>query len=129
MTLVNSTAISKLNDFTTKYLLEGIIGVIDKAIDLNENSQADLESHIAFLESPDAAASMGVNKADIKVDDIRDRLGDLQENKELLVKLRTIEVKAFVKEVGVPYYKWNKGLSIAENVKEKLRIQKLRLTK
>ena len=117
MTLVNSTAISKLNDFTTKYLLEGIIGVIDKAIDLNENSQADLESHIAFLESPDAAASMGVNKADIKVDDIRDRLGDLQENKELLVKLRTIEVKAFVKEVGVPYYKWNKGLSIAEKVK------------
>ena len=129
MTLVNSTAISKLNDFTTKYLLEGIIGVIDKAIDLNENSQADLESHIAFLESPDAAVSMGVNKADIKVEDFQARLGDLQEIKEVLVKLRAIEVSAFVKKVGVPYYKWNKTLSIEENVKAKRRIQKLRLTK
>tara|TARA_R100000458_G_scaffold12160_1_gene9996 strand:- start:216 stop:605 length:390 start_codon:yes stop_codon:yes gene_type:complete len=129
MTLVNSTAISKLNDFTTKYLLEGIIGVIDKAIDLNENSQADLESHIAFLESPDASASMGVNKADIKVEDFKDRLGDLQEIKDVLVKLKAIEVAAFVKKVGVPYYKWNKTLSIEENVKAKRRIQKLRLTK
>tara|TARA_R100000742_G_C4239236_1_gene59247 strand:- start:252 stop:641 length:390 start_codon:yes stop_codon:yes gene_type:complete len=128
MTLVNSTAISKLNDFTTKYLLEGIIGVIDKAIDLNDNSQADLESHIAFLESPDASASMGVNKADIKVEDFKDKLGDLQEIKEVLVKLKAIEVTAFVKKVGVPYYKWNKGLSIEENVKAKRRIQKLRLT-
>ena len=121
--------VSKLNDFTTKYLLEGIIGVIDRAIDLNGNSQADLESHIAFLESPDASTQMGVNKADIKVEDFRDRLGDLQGVKEILVKLKALEVSNFVKEVGVPYYKWNKTLSIEENVKLKRRIQKLRISK
>ncbi len=88
-----------------------------------------MESQIAFLESPNAAESMGVNKADIKVDDFKDKLGDLQGMKEKLEQLKADQVKVFVKEVGVPYYKWNRTLSIDANVKLKTRIQRLRLTK
>jgi|TARA_Y100000310_G_C20117579_1_gene549974 hypothetical protein len=129
MALVNMPQIAGLNSFTTKFVLEGIIGVLDRAIDLNGKSQGDLESQIAFLESPNAAESMGVNKADIKVDDFKDKLGDLQGMKEKLEQLKADQVKVFVKEVGVPYYKWNRTLSIDENVKLKTRIQRLRLTK
>jgi hypothetical protein len=129
MALVNMPQIAGLNSFTTKFVLEGIIGVLDRAIDLNGKSQGDLESQIAFLESPNAAESMGVNKADIKVDDFKDKLGDLQGMQEKLEQLKADQVKVFVKEVGVPYYKWNRTLSIDENVKLKTRIQRLRLTK
>ena len=129
MALVNMPQIAGLNSFTTKFVLEGIIGVLDRAIDLNGKSQGVLESQIAFLESPNAAESMGVNKADIKVDDFKDKLGDLQGMKEKLEQLKADQVKVFVKEVGVPYYKWNRTLSIDENVKLKTRIQRLRLTK
>ena len=128
MALVNMPQIAGLNSFTTKFVLEGIIGVLDRAIDLNGKSQGDLESQIAFLESPNAAESMGVNKADIKVDDFKDKLGDLQGMKEKLEQLKADQVKVFVKEVGVPYYKWNTRLSIEENVKLKRQRQKLRIS-
>ena len=129
MALVNMSQIAGFNSFTTKYLLEGFIGVLDKAIDLNSKSQGDLEANIAFLETPEAAESMGVNKADIKVDDYKDKLGEMQGINEKLVALKAEQVKVFVKEVGVPYYKWNARLSIEENVKLKRQRQKLKITK
>ena len=103
--------------------------MLDKAIDLNADEQGNLEADIAFHKSPEGAESMGVNKADIKTDDLEDKLGDLQAAHEKLVALKLEQVKVFVKEVGVPYYKWNKTLSIEENVKRKRRLQRRRTTK
>ena len=79
--------------------------------------------------SPDASTNMGVNRADVKTEDAQDSLGEMQEICNILEKLKAEQIKAFTEKCGVPHYTWNRGLSIAENVRKKIAVQSIKVTK
>ena len=114
MNLVNTQALATFNDFTKRYIYEGIINQVARAMDTNKTKQGELEATKAHYESSET--KVGVNKADIVVDNCNDKLGDLQGQLEKLEKLYNEAVKSFEKDIGVPFYKWNRSISREQNI-------------
>ncbi len=121
MNLVNTQALATFNDFTKRYIYEGIINQVARAMDTNKTKQGELEATKAHYESSET--KVGVNKADIVVDNCNDKLGDLQGQLEKLEKLYNEAVKSFEKDIGVPFYKWNRSISKEQNIIAKRLIQ------
>ena len=114
MNLVNTQALATFNDFTKRYIYEGIINQVARAMDTNKTKQGELEATKAHYESSET--KVGVNKADIVVDNCNDKLGDLQGQLEKLEKLYNEAVKSFEKDMGIPFYKWNRSISREQNI-------------
>ena len=108
MALVNYAAIAGTNDFTFKLVMEGITSVLENAISAYKKKQGSITDQIAFLESPDASTNMGVNRADVKTEDARDSLGEIQGICEVLEKLKAEQIKAFTEKCGVTTLSWNR---------------------
>ena len=121
MNLVNTQALATFNDFTKRYIYEGIINQVARAMDTNKKKQGELVATKAHYESSET--KVGVNKADIVVDNCNDKLGDLQGQLEKLEKLYNEAVKSFEKDIGVPFYKWNRSISKEQNIIAKRLIQ------
>ena len=126
MNLVNPQALATFNDFTHRIIYEGVINQVARVMDINKKKQGELVATKAIYESSET--KVNVNKADIVVDNINEKLGDLQEQLEKLEKLYNESVKAFEKDTGVRFYKWNKSISREQNILAKKATQAKKTT-
>ena len=118
MNLVNTQALATFNDFTKRYIYEGIINQVARAMDTNKTKQGELEATKAHYDNIPETSVTGnaVTTNDVVVENINDRLGNLQEQLEKLEKLYNEAVKSFEKDMGIPFYKWNRSISREQNI-------------